>query len=284
MNDVVRRYAQLQVLAENCRAYGRAVPAAVVQELHQLDAMARARLTPAQLQAAVHHVDVAKMQIRQEQGEARLRHSEQQAQQRIASALRGLTPGMAGRDRGLTLAELRDVAAGKQLPAAKRVTQEERDARIRDQTRKYDPAGQGWAEAEWARRLDELAEADPDRYQELAKGYSAPPEALRAAVGRWRNDRYEYSLARKREAADRERGHEGRPERAPNNDERRRAAVISAYMEHTAKDIEAGDTDAIDDFDGRICDAYRDEKAPDGSLTRRAIISRAFEHHEQESA
>lgn len=286
--DFVLQYARLKVAEENCLARGVQVPPALRMRMHELEAIAKSRLTPQQLQAALHHVEVAKVRVRADAAREVAERRDKQVTQQVDGTVSSLTAGMLGRAGGLTRKELAAVAAGKALPKGQRMPQAQRDAIYRQQTRAFDPAGKGWGEAEWTKRLDALADATPEQFGALAKQYRADATALRATVDRWRTDRYEHGLRQRREASDRFRGTDPIADRPPNYEERRRATIVNAYLQHTADDIESdadgGRSDALDSFQERIDDSLRTETEPDGRLTRRAHIARAMEQHEQEIA
>lgn len=288
MKDIVGEYAQLAVMKEIYDAKGKRPPSDLVRRMQVIETTARARLTPQQFQAALHHVEQAKLHFNHEmQAQAQAREAAE-AQAFADRATRDLTSGVVGQSRGLTRAQLSAVAAGRPLPAGPaKLTQAQRDAVFRDRTRAMDPAGKGWGEAEYERRMDALADATPEQFNKIASGYRAHPEQLRTAVRQWKGDRIEYGLMKRRQASDRFHGLEGERTREPNERDRRRATLVSAYLNQSADKIEE------DTYRGRDSETLREvgdtryrelisETEPDGRPSRRAYIAAAMAESENE--
>lgn len=281
MTDVIGEYARLIVLRESAEAAGKRPPAELLRRIGEIETLARTRLTPDQLSAALGHVEHAKVRIYEEQAAARAAQVQASAKALADRTTRRLTAGVAGRLHGLTREQLTAAANGKPIPSGKHMTQAERDAAFRDRTRAIDPSGQGWAEAEYERRLNALADASPQEFDRLATGYRADPAQLRRAAAQWRKDRVEVGLRKRREEADRVRGLE-KPDRDLNENDKRRVALVSAFMEHAAEQIEddtqrGRESTIARELGGHVGRDYLDETGPDDRLTRRAHLARAME-------
>lgn len=282
MTDVVGEYARLAVLKERIEAKGQRPPSQLIVRMQQIETLARARLTPQQFQAAMTHVEHAKLNFSetltaQEKAGEEARHKE-----RADRITRELTAGLAGHGKGLSREQLRAVAEGK-APRAK-MTQAERDALFRERTRAMDPAGKGWSEDEYARRMDALADASPERFAALAKGYRADPDGLRRAAKNWQTERVEYGLQKRREASDKLLGLSGEP-RTPTEADRRRASLVDAYLHHSAEDIDRDTrrgrvSETLRELEGTSYQQMTQETNPEGRPTRRAHIAAAMAESE----
>lgn len=287
--DLIGHAARLSVVRDAYVARGMAVPAHITASLQRIETLARARLSPAQLAAAMHHYEVARMQTQQE---AYARQSEQiaaRANAQVDQWFGKVTAGMLGQER-LTRDQVQALARGKEVPLrSKRMTQEQRDAAFRERTRTLDPRGNGWTEAEYAKRMDALADATPGTFGALAKGYTVDPSQLRKAANRWKDDRIGYELQKRREAADRSKGLDNAPPVVTDRD-RRRAALIEAYANASADEMER---DVQHGRVGRASDSSRElndelsletlnETDNEGKLTRRAVMARALESQDSE--
>lgn len=278
MNDIVGEYARLAVLRESIEASGRRPPADLIRRISQIETIARARLTPAQLAAATNHVEHAKLRIYEEQTAQREALTRAQAQEFADRTTRDLTAGIGGHSKGLTREQLAAAAQGKPIPKPKTMTQAERDAIFRDRTRAMDPQGKGWNEAEYERRMDALADASPQQFETLAKSYKADAAQLRRAADTWKGDRIEYAIKRRR-------GEDKPPERELNDAERRRLTLVNAFVEKSGDQIEddlrhGRRSEVGKTLNDQVSDDYLNETGPDNQLTRRAHLSRAMEASE----
>jgi hypothetical protein len=284
VKDAIGRFAQLSVIAENCAAHRRPVPPQVLQEMQQIEGWGRARLSPEQMQAAVAHVEQAKVHWRAEYQQRQGEQSEQRVQQKMGNLMQRLTGSMMNRPEGLTVEQLRAVAAGKKIETqAVQLTQDQRDAHFRDASRAMDPNGIGWGEKEYERRMDALADASPAQFERLAQGYRVAPEALRHAANEWNGHRVEYGVMRRRSEGD---ALIQRPEqdRDPSDSEVRRASVVNSYLERAADDVQRdtyrGGTAAARELNEDVPDYLLNESSSDGELTRRADVARAMDSYE----
>lgn len=225
MNDVIGEYARLTLYAEQLQRSGQSVPVGVVRRIQAIESTARTRLTPAQLNEALHHVEVAKMRMLTEQQTQQREASQRDMQQRMDRTTREMTRGWLGARDGLTPEQYGAVLDGKPLvfPRA-RGTQAEVDARFRAQT--------GMTEDEYVRVFDELASADDKTLTRRAQELRTTPEHLRAAVDRWKNgEGVAHGLMKRRFERQ-------APERpiTPDADTRRRAHVVDAFLKHSVEE------------------------------------------------
>lgn len=285
--DMIQRYALLQCVAENSHARGQLVDPRVTSEMQRIENFAKVRMTPAQQREAMHHVEVAKMHIKQHEKETRAAHVTAYTGAKVDRMSRELTRNVDPRGQGFTRAQVAAIARGEPIPsdAPKRLTQSERDAAVRDRTRWIDPAGVGWSEAEYERRMDALADAEPGKFESMAKSYKADPAQLRKAATQWRHDRIEHGLMKRAQARDQHNGL--KPSDAVIGDsERRRAVLADAVMEHTADEIEHDTRQghasrAQYELEHSVSPELLNETNGDGELSRRAHIARAIDSQEQ---
>lgn len=276
MADMIGRYAQLEYAADIMRARGQRVDPRIVQEMQRIETAAKARLSPAQLHDAMLHKEHAKLRIQQDHAARNAEHVTRLATQRADQAARQLTGGVMGRLNGLTRAEVAAAAAGK-TPKSDRprtLTQSERDAAFRDRTRALDPTGKGWTEREWERRMDSLADADPAAFARLSKSYRADAGQLAAAASKWKNERIEYGLQRRRSERTESTPDDSTP-RALTDADRRRAVIVDSYLDSAGAEAEEelrtkGTSTKLDDVRGAIPESQLAESG------RRGDVARAF--------
>lgn len=272
MNDIIGRYASLSVAAERLARAGRPVPHHIVREMQQIESIAQTRLTPSQLQAALQHVEHAKVQVlAQEQSisQARLQADIAQTAEKTS---RKLTEGWFGKADGLTAEQWRAVRDGKKVvfKAPPKPDAAELDRLSVERTRGIDPAGKGFTLKEWEKRLDELAEVDRDRFEVLAKRYNADPKDLRKAVDRWRTERLEVEFNRRQQARASREGDEV----YSGEGYQRKAQIMDAMVEH----LDPSDENTarfFDDNAGAERIAQEGEGRP-GAEGRSADIARAM--------
>jgi hypothetical protein len=251
--------------------------------MQRIETMAQARIPQHMMPDAMNHMHQAKLRIQQEMQAEQRRRLDAITQQTTGKFVRDLTLGIAGNQRGLTSDQVRAVARGEKLVRNKqKLSGAEKDAAMRDRTRWIDPRGHGWTVKEYEARMDALADATPREFSQLAKQYRADPAQLKRAASSWKDERIEYGLIQRR--AERTKTQELPEVREPNPDDRRRAAVVTAYLDQTADKMEVGArsgvwTDESREIDGGIHPALLNE-THNGELTRRAQIARAFEETE----
>lgn len=280
MSDIIGEYAKLAVLREQIEGKGLRPPSKLLERMQHIETLARARLTPEQFNAALNHVEHAKLHFRQELAAETQAGEAARMQARKDQITQQLSAGIAGHERGLTREQLQTIAKGKPLDPPKRITQKERDAAFRERTKALDPSGKGWTEAEYERRMDALADADPKQFEAMAKGYRADAKGLRQAVTNWKAERIEYGLQKRRQASDEFHGLSGAP-REPNERDRRRAVLVDAFLDHSADAIEQDTlrgrrSPVLAELEDRKYERVIYETNADGSRPRRSHIAEAM--------
>ena len=285
MGDVVQRYALLQCAVENAHAHGRRADPAFYREIQRIETMARVHFTPQQLQDVMHHVEVAKMHLKQREIDSRDAAFTAYTARQIDRTARDLTRNTFGGD-GLSRRQLGEAARSGKRPATPRndrLTQAERDQISREQSKRFDPAGRGWSEKEWVRRLDALVDAKPNQRAALTRQYRDQAN-LQQLTNKWSNDRWEHGLAKRQAARDAEREKSRPREEAPkelNYQQRRRAVLAEAMMMQGADEMEEagrrGERADPLELDGpSISASYLTETQPNGRPTRRAVLANAM--------
>lgn len=272
MNDVIGRYARLTIAAERFSRAGRPVPYPIMQEIQYIEATAQSRLNPRQISAAMQHVQHARAQILQQ--EHSLTHAQVAEQNRsdLERLSRSLTKDWFNRQEGLTPEQFVAVRDGKKItiPARKRLSKEQLDRLSIEHTKSLDPKGKGFTFKEWEERLDELADMDPARFHEKAKEYRADPHELRKAVKRWKVERLEVGLQRRREAR------EGEPKdhEIETESHQRKAQIVDAFAQ-SYKPSDRQHQRLFDDSDGvrRIID---EGEGQTGCVERSSDIAKAM--------
>jgi hypothetical protein len=239
-------------------------------------------LTPEQLHVANLHVEQAKHAWNEQS--VRGQHADFQLtiEQKIEGGVREMTHGMLGQPNGISRAQLSAIRSGAEIPREHRPRKSQAaiDAHWRQITRDLDPAGKGWSEQEAVRRLDALVDAAPDRFAEEAKKFRGDPARIRREANNWNEQRIGYGLLKRRMERDMKLGRERPDTQEPNDRDRRRAAVVDAYLTGTADTLE-GDTrqgkvsPAFDEFTERVPEHLLNE-THDGKPTRRAQLAQAM--------
>lgn len=229
MIDVIGRYARLTIAAERFSRSGRPVPYPILQEIQYIEATAQSRLNPRQMAAALQHVHHARAKILQQEHSlthARVAEQKQSALERLS---RSLTKDWFNRQEGLTPEQFVAVRDGKKItiPAKKRLSKEQLDRLSIEQTKSLDPKGKGFTFKEWEERLDELADLDPARFHEKAQKYRGDPHELKKAVKRWKVERLEIGLQRRRE----EREGEPKDHEIETESHQRKAQIVDAFAQ-----------------------------------------------------
>lgn len=287
----IQYMARLQVAAERARQSRRPVDPRVLSEISRLEMFARANFNPQQMAAAAQLVEREKLNVLETEQRQNWERTQQTAERKVTASVREMTHGLLGQPHGGTMEQVRAIARGEKLapPTQKRETQVQRDARYRAATRNLDPRGKGWDEAETTRRMDAIADAKPGELTTMARAYEMPPERLRQTAMQWRGDRIAHGVERKRAERQLERERD-QPRIAgptePTESDRRRAAIVSAYVDNTADSIEADTrrgrrSETFDDFNEPISPELFTEADGEGTLTRRAHVARAFAMSEQ---
>lgn len=283
----IQRYAALAVAVQHNRAHGRQVHPAWISEMQRFEAFARANFTPQQLQNATRLVEAEKLRLMEGAEAVAQERTAANAYSSVARTVSEMTHGMFGQPHA-TPEQVRAAAQGKKVPRfeRKQATQAERDAAFRQRTRHIDPQGRGWTEAEWEKRMDTLADASPEQFRRLAGSYRADPHELQRSARKWKHERIEHGLQKRAQERDRVRGVSTAETLEPNDRDRRRAALVTAFMDHSADAIE---TDARD---GRVSETSRfinedisddllNETDGDGRLSRRAHLARNWSEAEE---
>lgn len=290
IQDVVRKYALLECAIENAHARGERADSAFYREKARIENLARVHFSPQQLQQVMQHVEVAKMHIKQHEIDSRNEAREAYTNRQVNRVSRELTRGINRRGEGLTRDELAKVVKGEQVsfPGRKRQTQAERDQEAREMSKRYDPQGKGWGEAELVRRLDELVEAKPDHRAALSRQY-LDQNGLRVLTGRWETDRYGHEMERRQRvrAVEREKdapATDDKPRELTTSD-RRRATIANAMMNQAADVMEDDGkqgrmSDPLELNGPGISSSYLNERDPEGRPTRRAHLAHALAQQE----
>lgn len=259
MTDVIAEYAQLSLRAEQLQRTGQRVPPGLIHRIQTIEATARTRLTPQQLEAAMQHVEAAKMRILSEQASHQREQGERDMQAMVDKKSRELTEGWLGQRDGLTAEQFRAVRDGKPLhfPRA-RGSQREIDATFRAST--------GMTEDQYVKLFDQLVEGGEQAISAHARRTGTDVAALRSAVRRWsEGDAVAHGVMKRRS----ERVRPSEPVVA-DRDTRRRAHLVDAIL-----------STSIDKNDPRIIptDSIREDSLRDDSP--RGHIARAMEAAER---
>ncbi len=277
-NDLIGRYAFLSVAAENCAARGVSLPPHLRQEMQHIETMAKARMSPQQLQSAVNHIEHAKLRLRTQANELSRRVHEHDAKENTNRKVKEMTAGMFGQPGGANKAQLDAYLSGQPIPSqgGHKPTPAQLDAAFRSYTRQTDPKGVGWGKKETERRMDELVDASPAEFERIVKreGYRKDPRQLREAASKWSGERIEQGLIERR--TERSRIRNGEPEEkelVPNDRDKRRAVLVQSYLDTTADQIEEDTSnrkfsEVADDFADRMPASATEEPGRRGALAR----------------
>jgi hypothetical protein len=261
VNDFIGEYARLSVAAERLQKMGRPVPPKVIHRMQVIEATAKTRLPPHALEAAMQHVEAAKMRLLSE-AEAHAREQHEKESQVAADAMaRRLTRGWLGEANGLSAEQFRAVRDGKPITIK---SERPPQARVDEAFRKRI----GMSEAEYLGTMNRQTEANESEFFEKAAELKVNPDDLRRYVRKWNEgEGLAYEL-KKRRAGD---GSEDEKV-TPDADTRRRAQVVDAFIEHAEQ---RNDPSLIPDSD-RISREYLTDDS-----SHRGAIARAMEASER---
>jgi hypothetical protein len=284
--DPIQRMGVLRALIESPMMQGTQAQRDWQLEAQQLALWAQTNLTPEQLHRANLLAEQSKHEWIEHARRERAANINQEEGQRVEQSVREMTHGMLGQPQGISRAQLGAIRDGKDIPREHmpRFSQAAMDAHWKKVTRRYDPAGRGWGEKEAVRRLDALVDAPPERFAAEARNFRGDIALLRKEAKNWDENRIGYGLIRRRVDRDIQLGRQRQDTHEPNDRDRRRAAVVDAYLKTTAdamdRDSSAGEqSETYREFAERVPDNLLNEEH-DGKPTRRAQIARAMVEQE----
>lgn len=258
MTDIIGKYAELSLAVDSFQGAGLPVPFEIRRAVEAIEARASQTMSPQQIQSALEHAEAAKTRILNEETSNRHEANEQAADK----LMRDMTKGMLGQKDGLTRKELyalRGKTQAKFSRPGEVFNPKKADAAIRKQT--------GLSLKKYEERMEEIANADSEKLQRLAKRFGSTEQELKSEQTRWRNNRYGYEM-RKRQAT---------PfplkDEVVNvtDDDQRRVEVISAYANH----IEPEEQGQMDELHNNI----HEESLEDDGM--RGDVARAFAESEE---
>jgi len=274
-------------MIESAQQRGAQPDPAWVQEAQQLALWAQMNLNPAQLHRANLLAEQAKHEwINHVYTQQNTQLNEESAA-KADRAVREMTHGMLGQPHGISRAQLSAIREGKDIPREHkpRFSQAAIDANWRKLTRHLDPKGKGWGEKEAVRRFDALVDAAPERFAAEARNFRGDIASLRKEAENWDRHRVGYGLIRRRMDRDIQLGRQSQDTHEPNDRDRRRAAIVDAYLKTTADSIERNalegneKSETMNEFLEYVPDHLLNEEH-DGKPTRRAQIARAMVEQE----
>jgi len=282
-SNPVHRMGILRAMIESAQQGGRQPNPAWVQEAQQLALWAQMNMTQEQLHRANLLAEQAKHEWINHVYSERDAQLNEEAAGRAEKAVREMTHGMLGQPHGISRAQLFAIRDGKDIPREHkpRFSQAAIDANWKKVTKHLDPKGKGWGEKEEIRRFDALVEAPPERFAAEARNFRGDIATLRKEAKNWDEHRIGYGLIRKRMDRDIQLGRQSRDTHEPNDRDRRRAAVVDAYLSTTADSIERNaregneTSETMNKFLEYVPDHLLNEEH-DGKPTRRAQIARAM--------
>jgi len=274
VRDTVYRYAQLKYVADLYSRQGLPIPYKVARDMVNIEAEARAKFTPAQLdEIMATHVAQAGFRVAYEHEhamEARDRQNLEGAADRFA---REATQGMFGQRDGLSSDQWAELhATGKVTFPSTKIDPTQADAAIRQSTKRLDPTGKGWSKKEWIAKLDALTDArnrrDQKSFDRVAAGIQQDPKELAKAADDWATQRIIYGLKERADARD-----DGEDEVVEADEQtKRKMDVTDAYL----SEVEEGRVDP-QHSSGSLSDDYLNDD------TMRGDIARAMQAHEDAS-
>lgn len=261
MTDLVGQYAELALAAETFLSAGRPVPFELSQAIQRIEARAGQVMSPAQIDSALQHVEAAKIRILSVE---QVGHSDRMERDADAIA-KDTTTGMAGQSDGLTRKQLQAVAEGKSLrvtPPHEVFDPKKANATVRQQTKKFDPAGKGYNLKQWEDKLEGLVSvADDDaKIKRAAQSMGVTEAELRRTLNDWDNTRYDYEM-RKRNAVS------ATPKEEvfkPTDDDQRRAVVTQAYFDS----VDGSNEDQMDTLMGDVSSESLEDESMRGDVAR----------------
>ena len=271
----LQRHAQLVVASQIARSKGLQIPPQLQRELVALETYARANFTPQQAAQAAQISARYQSEYQEAYGRSQIEERNQRASDAAEAKLAGYSKaaGLPGKSR----AEIAAIAKGEKIEPQKRVTQSERDAVIREQTRGI--LGKGLTEAQWAKRLNELSESSPAEREAFAKAHKVDANKLNTLVTEWDSGGYlQHGLDAKRRARDEHvtkvNGSREPEARNPSDHESRRARIVETISQVEADELDAA-SERHEVIDDEKC-AYDNERGIDGKLTRRGVMAQAL--------
>jgi hypothetical protein len=271
MQELIREYAHCEHEAAIYQSHSQPVPAYIQQRITNIEAWARVNVHPQHLQAAIQQKDQYLAYLKQEQNRLETANHEHLKRATLEKAVGKVTQGMLGQDK-LNPNQLKAIV--KKEPLRARIpnqTQAQRDAKMREATKRHDPARKGWTEKEFAKRMDELTDASPAEFARLVKKYGADPAQIRKAVDGWKSERIEYGLRQRRLER------QGDDEKLEpvlhevDDNTHRRAVLATAYLADANDQAEHGDSSKLDSLIDEIPTPMLEESG------RRGDIARAFD-------
>jgi hypothetical protein len=277
----VQRLGLLRAFIESPDLVGTPSHASYVEEAQRLELFARTRLTPEQLHVANLYAEQAKFAWKDRAAQDYRADLQEDSHRQVEDAVREMTHGMLGQTNGISRSQLTAIRNGGEIPREHQVrrSQAALDAEWRQMTRHLDPAGKGWGELEAVRRLDALVDAEPDSLATEAKKFRGSAASIRQEADKWNDQRIGYGLLKRRMDRDIQQGRARPDTHEPNDRDRRRAAVVDAYLKTTGDKVQSemlqGKSAAFDDFEEAVPSHLLNE-THDGKPTRRAQLAQAM--------
>jgi hypothetical protein len=276
VQKLIREYAHCEHEASIYQAHSQPVPAHIQRRIIDIEAWARVNVHPAHLQAAIQEKDHYVAHLKQEHIKLETAHNNQLKQATLEKAVGRVTQGMLGQDK-LTPQQLRAIVTKQPLrariPRQQQLTQAQRDEQTRNATKMYDPAGKGWTEKQFFKRMDDLADANEAEFAKLVRGYGVDPTHVRKFANDWKSQRVEFAL--KQRMADRHGDDTPGPllDKVDDRDHRR-AVLATAMLADAGEQAERGDSSNLDGFIEETPTPLLEESG------RRGDVARAFEQLE----
>ena len=188
--NMIGLYAKLEITKERLEAQGKPVPENIIRNMQAIQARAQSTLDPYALQAAMQYVHQEKDRLLQEEAHA-ARVAELREAREFEDKLMGkLTENVIGTKRTLTVEELDQAIRGKLKPEST----VDADKFFRNATKSLDPNGKGFTRAQYAKHMNLLADASPEKFKQYAKGFNASEADLKAAAEAWKGERDQFEL------------------------------------------------------------------------------------------
>jgi hypothetical protein len=282
--NVVGRYAHLTLARDRFTAAQKPVPPALMREIQQIEAQAQARMSPQQLQHALHFVEQEKVRLLQQERQDQAAHDSRVAQQ--AAQLRQMNADTLarrfGRNADLDVRNAEEFNRIRKGLPLKRGTPKPApidpgllEQATQNATRHLDLKGKGFTAKEWIEKLEWLWEYHGTHdFRAKAKQIGLrPSQDLDHAMARYKEQELVERLAGPKEY-----------KVAPTEQDRRKAIITATMAEHLAK---SGSDRELDDFHrpGDFREARRIHEDPTETDSLRGDISRALmEHYPEDEA